>query len=170
MNIHPGPAAVLPTVNPMCSSPHHSYTSPPHTPNMMQPLPYIYPPYSQPQSVPSSTYPVTGGAFHANHLHDSSWGHWSEKEGSRAFRILLQKSTSNRHHDDDNINVNHDGISSLTDKRLERILSFVKNARMRSLLLLPSSQSYHSLACRFARLHMQTMEAHTCMHARVTCK
>ncbi|WJX92500.1 hypothetical protein P8452_74132 [Trifolium repens] len=63
MNVHPGPATVLPAVNPMCSSPHHAYPSPPTTPNMMQPLPpFMYPPYTQPQSVQTSS------AFHANHF------------------------------------------------------------------------------------------------------
>ncbi|KAF7826179.1 protein TSS-like [Senna tora] len=68
MNIHAGPATVLQPVNPMCSSPHHAYPSPPPTPNMIQPLPFIYPPYTQPQSVPTSTFPVTSNAFHANHF------------------------------------------------------------------------------------------------------
>ncbi|XP_054783668.1 protein REDUCED CHLOROPLAST COVERAGE 1 isoform X2 [Prosopis cineraria] len=68
MNVHPGPGTVLPTVNPICSSPHHAYPSPPPTPNMIQPLPFIYPPYTQPQPVPTSTFPVTSTAFHANHF------------------------------------------------------------------------------------------------------
>lgn len=68
MNVHPGPTAVLPAVTPMCSSPHHAYPSPPPTPNMMQPLPFMYPPYTQAQSVPPSNFPVTSGAFHANHF------------------------------------------------------------------------------------------------------
>lgn len=68
MNVHPGPATVLPTVNPMCSSPHHAYPSPPPTPNIIQPLPFMYPTYTQPQSVPTSTFPVTSSAFHANHF------------------------------------------------------------------------------------------------------
>ncbi|XP_044480547.1 LOW QUALITY PROTEIN: protein TSS-like [Mangifera indica] len=63
MTLHPGPATVLSTVNPMCSSPHHPYPSPPPTPNMMQPLPLMYPPYSQPQAVPT-------GTLHHNHF---SW-------------------------------------------------------------------------------------------------
>ena len=67
MNLHPGPAAVLPGVNPM-SSPHHPYPSPPATPNMIQPLPFMYPPYTQPQPVPSSTFPVTSSAFHPSHF------------------------------------------------------------------------------------------------------
>ncbi|PNX97595.1 hypothetical protein L195_g020826, partial [Trifolium pratense] len=62
MNVHPGPGTVLPAVNPMCSSPHHAYPSPPTTPNMMQPLPFMYPPYTQPQSIQTSS------AFHANHF------------------------------------------------------------------------------------------------------
>lgn len=69
MTLHPGPATVLPAVNPM-SSPHHPYSSPPPTPNMIQPLPFMYPPYSQTQAVPSSTFPVTSSAFHPNHF---SW-------------------------------------------------------------------------------------------------
>ncbi|TKY72042.1 TSS protein [Spatholobus suberectus] len=68
MNVHPGPTTVLPAVTPLCSSPHHAYPSPPTTPNMMQPLPFMYPPYSQPQAVPPSNFPVTSSAFHANHF------------------------------------------------------------------------------------------------------
>ncbi|KAF4384572.1 hypothetical protein F8388_003879 [Cannabis sativa] len=63
MNLHPGP--VISPVNPMCSSPHHPFPSPPTTPNMMQPLPFMYPPFTQPQS---STFPVTSSAFHPNHF------------------------------------------------------------------------------------------------------
>ncbi|XP_027353234.1 protein TSS-like [Abrus precatorius] len=66
MNVHHGPATVLPAVTPMCSSPHHAYPSPPPSPNMIQPLPFIYPPYTQPQSIPSNNFPVTTSAFHVN--------------------------------------------------------------------------------------------------------
>ncbi|XP_021688188.2 protein REDUCED CHLOROPLAST COVERAGE 1 isoform X2 [Hevea brasiliensis] len=69
MTLHPGPATVLPTVSPL-SSPHHPNPSAPPTPNMMQPLPFIYPPYSQSQAVPTSTFLVTSNAFHPNHF---SW-------------------------------------------------------------------------------------------------
>ncbi|XWS46230.1 hypothetical protein CRYUN_Cryun14cG0046600 [Craigia yunnanensis] len=62
MPIHPAPPTVLP--NPMCSSPHHPYPSPPPTPNMMQSLSFMYPPYTQPQPVPTSTFPVTSNPFH----------------------------------------------------------------------------------------------------------
>ncbi|KAK9280399.1 hypothetical protein L1049_014088 [Liquidambar formosana] len=68
MTLHPGPPTVLPTVNPMCSSPHHPYPSPPPTPNMIHPVPFMYPPYSQPQAVPSSTYPVNSSSFHPSHF------------------------------------------------------------------------------------------------------
>ncbi|KAJ4827850.1 hypothetical protein Tsubulata_012996 [Turnera subulata] len=68
MTLHPGPTAVLPPVPPM--SPHHPFPSPPPTPNMLQPFPFMYPPYSQPQAVPSSSFPVTSTAFHPNHF---SW-------------------------------------------------------------------------------------------------
>lgn len=68
MNIHPGAATVLPTANPMCSSPHHAYPSPPATPNIIQPLPFMFPPpYSQPHVVRTSTFPVTS-AFNPNHF------------------------------------------------------------------------------------------------------
>ncbi|CAN6566025.1 unnamed protein product [Malus baccata var. baccata] len=68
MNLHPGPGTVLPTVNPMCSSPHHPYHSPPATPNIIQPLPFVYPPYSQPQVIRTSSFPVTSSGFHPNHF------------------------------------------------------------------------------------------------------
>ncbi|XP_030965320.1 protein TSS [Quercus lobata] len=67
INVHRGPA-VLPTVNPICSSPHHPYPSPPPTPNMIQALPFMYPPYTQSQAVPTSTFPVTSSGFHPNHF------------------------------------------------------------------------------------------------------
>ncbi|XP_023876914.2 protein REDUCED CHLOROPLAST COVERAGE 1 [Quercus suber] len=67
LNVHRGPA-VLPTVNPICSSPHHPYSSPPPTPNMIQALPFMYPPYAQSQAVPTSTFPVTSSGFHPNHF------------------------------------------------------------------------------------------------------
>ncbi|KAK7285789.1 hypothetical protein RJT34_20570 [Clitoria ternatea] len=66
INVHRGSATVLPAVNPMCSSSHHAYPSPPPTPNMIQPLPFIYPPYTQPQSIPTNNFPVTSSAFHVN--------------------------------------------------------------------------------------------------------
>ncbi|XP_056174270.1 protein REDUCED CHLOROPLAST COVERAGE 1 [Syzygium oleosum] len=68
MALHPGPTTVMPTVTPLCSSPHQHYPSPPPTPNMMQPLPFLYPPYTQPQPIPTSTFPVTSSAFHHNHF------------------------------------------------------------------------------------------------------
>ncbi|CAN4111448.1 unnamed protein product [Withania somnifera] len=65
MSLHQRPLTILP--NPMCSSPHHLYPSPPHTPNMMHPLRFIYPPYSQPQTLPPSTFPMNSSTFHPNH-------------------------------------------------------------------------------------------------------
>lgn len=64
--LHPGPPTVLP--NPICSSPHHPYPSPPPTPNMIHTLPIMYPPYNQPPTLPSNTFPVTSGSFHPNHF------------------------------------------------------------------------------------------------------
>ncbi|XP_022770584.1 protein TSS isoform X2 [Durio zibethinus] len=68
MPIHPAPPTVLP--NPICSSPHHPYPSPPPTPNLMQSLPFMYPPYTQTQPVPTSTFPITSNPFHPSQF---SW-------------------------------------------------------------------------------------------------
>ncbi|KAI3741379.1 hypothetical protein L1987_59051 [Smallanthus sonchifolius] len=67
MNLHPRPANVLPGVNPMCSSPHQPYPTPPGTPNLIHPLPLMYsppgPPYTQAPSLP-----ITTSTFHPNHF------------------------------------------------------------------------------------------------------
>ncbi|GFY81519.1 tetratricopeptide repeat (TPR)-like superfamily protein [Actinidia rufa] len=68
MTLHPGSPTVLPAMNPMCSSPHHPYPSPPPTPNMIHSLPLLYPPYTQPQAVPTTTFPMSSGPFHPNHF------------------------------------------------------------------------------------------------------
>ncbi|KAF9669070.1 hypothetical protein SADUNF_Sadunf14G0069500 [Salix dunnii] len=69
MTLHPGPATAMPPINPMSSLHHpYPYLSPPPTRNMIQPLPFMYPPYSQ--AIPTSTFPVTSSAFHPNHF---SW-------------------------------------------------------------------------------------------------
>ncbi|GAB4861593.1 hypothetical protein Ancab_036786 [Ancistrocladus abbreviatus] len=67
MTFHPGPATLVPTVNPLCSSPHHAYPSPPSTPNMIQPVPFMYPPYMQIQAIPANTFPAGSNHFHHNH-------------------------------------------------------------------------------------------------------
>lgn len=63
MGIHPGHATLLPSP---ISSPHHPYPSPPQTPNMIHPLPFMFPPYTQPQSIPPTTFQVTSNPFHPN--------------------------------------------------------------------------------------------------------
>ncbi|XP_073312255.1 protein REDUCED CHLOROPLAST COVERAGE 1-like isoform X1 [Primulina huaijiensis] len=65
MTLHPGPVTILP--NSVCS-PHHPYSSPPPTPNMIHPLPFVYPPYTQPQAIPPSTFPVTSSPYHPSHI------------------------------------------------------------------------------------------------------
>ncbi|XXG90000.1 hypothetical protein AAC387_Pa12g1870 [Persea americana] len=67
MAIHHGPAAVVPTAAPM-TSPHHPYVSSPRSPNILHPLPFIYPPYTHPQAVPNSGYAVNSNVFHSNHV------------------------------------------------------------------------------------------------------
>ncbi|KAG6393180.1 hypothetical protein SASPL_147416 [Salvia splendens] len=61
MGLHQGHATLLPSP---ISSPHHPYPSPPTTPNMLHPLPLMYPPYTQAQSLPPSTFQVTSNQFH----------------------------------------------------------------------------------------------------------
>ncbi|KAL4326045.1 hypothetical protein GQ457_11G001660 [Hibiscus cannabinus] len=68
MPLHSAPPTVL--SNPICSSPHHPYPSPPSTPSMMQSLPFIYPPYTQSQPIPTMTFPVTSAPFHPSQF---SW-------------------------------------------------------------------------------------------------
>ncbi|CAN1793893.1 Protein REDUCED CHLOROPLAST COVERAGE 1 [Linum perenne] len=68
--LHPVTGTVISTVSPL-PSPHHPFPSPPHTPpNMLRPLSFMYPPYSQAQGIPPSTYPITSTAFHPSHY---SW-------------------------------------------------------------------------------------------------
>ncbi|GMH00419.1 hypothetical protein Nepgr_002258 [Nepenthes gracilis] len=66
MSLHPVPATLMPTFNPLCSSPHHGYPSPP-TPTMIQPLPFMYPPYTQAPPMPTIAFPVGSNHFHRNH-------------------------------------------------------------------------------------------------------
>ncbi|XP_020258770.1 protein TSS [Asparagus officinalis] len=66
LTLHPGPAGVMPASPPMCASPHHPYPSSPRPPSIMHPLPFVYPPYTQPQAVPSSTYAMNSNMFHPN--------------------------------------------------------------------------------------------------------
>ncbi|GFP91905.1 clustered mitochondria protein [Phtheirospermum japonicum] len=62
MGLHPGHATMIP--GPM--SPHHAYPSPPQTPTIIHPLPpFIYPPFSQPQPIPPTTFQITSnGPYH----------------------------------------------------------------------------------------------------------
>lgn len=60
MTLHHGPATLI-------SSPHHAYPSPPATPNIIQPVPFIYPPFSQAQPIPPNSFPPSGNHFHRGH-------------------------------------------------------------------------------------------------------
>lgn len=66
MNLHPRPATVVP-ISPLCSSPHHAYPSPPTTPNIIQQVPFMYPPYSRAHPVPPHSFPPSSNHFHRNH-------------------------------------------------------------------------------------------------------
>ncbi|KAL8494916.1 hypothetical protein ACS0TY_019182 [Phlomoides rotata] len=61
MGLHPGHATMLPSP---ISSPHRLYPSPPATPNIIHPLPFMYPPYTQAQSIPPSNFQITNNPFH----------------------------------------------------------------------------------------------------------
>lgn len=64
VTLHPGHAGVMPSPPPMCASPHHPYPSSPRPLNIIHPMPFVYPPYTQPQAMPSSTYAMN--MFHPN--------------------------------------------------------------------------------------------------------
>jgi protein TIF31 len=66
VSLHPGHSTMVPSGPPMCTSPHHLYPPAPRSPNLMHPVPFIYPPYSQPQVVPSTTFPMNT-IFRPNH-------------------------------------------------------------------------------------------------------
>ncbi|KAK4797103.1 hypothetical protein SAY86_029429 [Trapa natans] len=69
MSLLSGPAGVLPSPTAsLRSSSHSPYPSPPPTSNMMHPLPFMYPPFTQPQAVPTNAFPVTSSAFRHNHF------------------------------------------------------------------------------------------------------
>ncbi|XP_072965118.1 protein REDUCED CHLOROPLAST COVERAGE 1 [Typha angustifolia] len=67
VTLHPGPAAVMPGAPPMCTSPHHPYPPSPRPPNILHPLPFMYPTYAQPQAVPNTTFGMNSNMFPANH-------------------------------------------------------------------------------------------------------
>uniref|UniRef100_A0A0E0EAH5 Clu domain-containing protein n=1 Tax=Oryza meridionalis TaxID=40149 RepID=A0A0E0EAH5_9ORYZ len=65
--MHPGHSTMVPSGPPLCTSPHHLYPPAPRSPNLLHPVPFIYPPYSQPQVIPSSTFPMNTNIFRPNH-------------------------------------------------------------------------------------------------------
>ncbi|XP_062190047.1 protein REDUCED CHLOROPLAST COVERAGE 1 isoform X2 [Phragmites australis] len=67
VSLHPGHSTMVPSGPPLCMSPHHLYPPAPRSPNLLHPMPFIYPPYSQPQVVPSTTYPMNTNIFRPNH-------------------------------------------------------------------------------------------------------
>ncbi|XP_044341424.1 protein TSS isoform X2 [Triticum aestivum] len=67
ISMHPGHSNMVPNGPPLCTSPHHSYPPAPRSPNLLHPVPFIYPPYSQSQMVPSSTFPMNTTIFRPNH-------------------------------------------------------------------------------------------------------
>ncbi|KAM3332637.1 hypothetical protein ACQJBY_028044 [Aegilops geniculata] len=67
VSMHPGHSNMVPNGPPLCTSPHHLYPPAPRSPNLLHHVPFLYPPYSQPQMVPSSTFPMNTTIFRPNH-------------------------------------------------------------------------------------------------------
>ncbi|GAB2291099.1 hypothetical protein Dimus_025354 [Dionaea muscipula] len=72
LSLHPGLATFVPTVNPLCSPPHHAYPSRPTTPDIIQQVYFMYPPYTQAQAIPTNTFPA---GIHHFHRHTYAWQH-----------------------------------------------------------------------------------------------
>lgn len=68
VTLHPGPAAVMSTTSHMYTSPQHPYPPSPRPPNFMQPIRFVYPPYTQPPAVMNSSYALSGNMFHPSHI------------------------------------------------------------------------------------------------------
>ncbi|XP_064984997.1 protein REDUCED CHLOROPLAST COVERAGE 1-like [Musa acuminata AAA Group] len=66
-SLHASPTTVMPMVPPICTSPHHPYPSSPRPSHILRPLPFIYPPYTQPQVIPNTTFAMNSNMFHGNH-------------------------------------------------------------------------------------------------------
>ncbi|VAH64208.1 unnamed protein product [Triticum turgidum subsp. durum] len=67
VSMHPGHSNMVPNGPPLCTSPHHLYPPASRSPNLLHHVPFLYPPYSQPQMVPSSTFPMNTTIFRPNH-------------------------------------------------------------------------------------------------------
>ncbi|XP_037414176.1 protein TSS-like [Triticum dicoccoides] len=67
VSMHPGHSNMVPNGPPLCTSPHHLYPPAPRSPNLLHHVPFLYPPYSQPQMAPSSTFPMNTTIFRPNH-------------------------------------------------------------------------------------------------------
>ncbi|CAL9081594.1 unnamed protein product [Musa textilis] len=65
--LHAAPTAVMPPVPPICTSPHHPFASSSRSPNILHPLPFIYPPYTHTQVMPNTTFAMNSNMFHGNH-------------------------------------------------------------------------------------------------------
>jgi len=65
MTLHPAlPGTFMPAVNQMCSPTHHAFPSPPPTPNIIQQVPFMYPPFTQP---PTTTFSPVSSPFPRSH-------------------------------------------------------------------------------------------------------
>ncbi|CAM0905756.1 unnamed protein product [Alopecurus aequalis] len=63
----PGHSNMVPNGPPVCTSPHRLYPPAPRSPNLLHPVPFLYPPYSQSQIAPSSTFSINTTIFRPNH-------------------------------------------------------------------------------------------------------
>ncbi|KAL9262358.1 REDUCED CHLOROPLAST COVERAGE 1-like protein [Drosera capensis] len=63
MGLHPVPTTLVPTVGPISPLPRHAFPSPPTSPNIIPPVHFMYPPYTQAQVIPANAFPP-GSNFH----------------------------------------------------------------------------------------------------------
>lgn len=91
VSMHPGHSNMVPNGPPLCTSPHHLYPPAPRSPNLLHPVPFLYPPYSQSQMVPSSTFPMNTTIFRPNH-----YG-WQPYMSPAASEFLPGPAWSNSH-------------------------------------------------------------------------
>ncbi|TVT96682.1 hypothetical protein EJB05_58104 [Eragrostis curvula] len=114
-SLHPGHSNMVPSGPPLCTSPHHMYPPAPRSPNLMHPVPFIYPPYSQPQVVPSTTFPMNTNMFPPHHY---GWQPYMSPAASEFVPVSVWSSS----HTVDFIPTPHvvDPISqSLADKHIQ---------------------------------------------------
>lgn len=68
MGLHPVPTTLVPTVGPISPLPRHAFPSPPTSPNIIPPVHFMYPPYTQPQVIPVNAFPPDSNFHRGNYV------------------------------------------------------------------------------------------------------